>query len=394
VLRQALALAFALAWAMPGPVQAQGTQAMCEDAPAAELFLEWDSSLENLAFDGHGHLYLSDSGRDQVFRVGPDGDSSMALDRGGNGLVWGPDDRLYVAAPGGGAYDILRSTDANASAFEAYVQGVPTYNGLAFDGAGNLYASDDNLQPPATPPDVIRIPRADPAKWEAWTDLTGADGIAYDPVRDVLYTDIVADQSSPILRISPVDKAVADVVAYLSFGLATLEPNVHEPQGDPTNSIPKGPDDLTVGPDGLLYVAGHVSGEVIRLDTATGDACILASGLEEPSSLRFARGFGEHGGKLFVSTWGGNGVTGLGQTTAGMPPAGKVWMFDLGFTGGPTAFPQAPSNSTSQTDDGNCAFCGDEVVSDEPKKDTPGLPAFAALLVLAIAAIATRRPGR
>lgn len=368
VLRPLLAASL-VALLLATPAKAQGTQPDCPNAPVPELFLTWDSSLENLAFDGNGHLYLSDSGRDQVVRVGLDGQGEVALPRGGNGLAWGPDDRLYVAAPDGDAYVILRSTDANATQFDVYVDGVPAYNGMAFDGEANLFVSDDNLQPPATPPDLVRIPRADPSAWEAWTDLKGPDGIVYDPVNDVLYTDIVADQSSPILRFSPTDTGKLEVVAYLSFGALTLEPNVHGPQGDPQATVPKGPDDLTLGPDGLLYVAGHVSGELLRLDPATGEACVLASGLEEPSSVRIARGFGGHGGKLAVSTWGGTGVVGLGLTTAGTPPMGKVWMFDVGFiedaaTGAivaPTAVngTSSPSGSaTGPTTPGNDAPLG------------------------------------
>jgi virginiamycin B lyase len=375
----------ALAWSLPAQAQ---TQAPCPGAPEPELFLEWDSSLENLAFDGRGNLYLSDSGKDQTVRVKVDGSSSIALDRGGNGLVWGPDERLYVAVPAGDATDILRAVDADATSFEVYVAGVPAYNGLDFDGAGNLYASDDNLQPPATPPDLIRIPPADPSKWEAWTDLTGPDGIVYDPVHDVLYTDIVADQSSPIIRFSPTDPSKSEVVAFLSFGLFTLEPNAHGPQGDPQNTVPKGPDDLTVGPDGLLYVAGHVSGEVIRLDPVTGEACILASGLEEPSSVRFARGFGPHDGKLFVSTWGGTGVVGLAQTTAGAPPAGKVWMLDLGPLRAPSATP-AGSNGTG----GPEISFDDNEFGDGPSadKDAAQLPGLVLGAALAAAALARRR---
>ena len=385
-----LALCACLLLAWSASLQAQ-TQAPCPDAPTPELFLEWDSSLENLAFDGHGHLYLSDSGRDQVFRVGPDGRSGLALARGGNGLAWGPDDRLYVAAPAGDTFEVLRSTDANATDFEVYVAGVPAYNGMEFDGAMNLYLSDDNLQPPATPPDLVRIPRSDPAKWEGWTDLTGPDGIVYDAVNDVLYTDIVADQSSPILRFSPTDKARLDVVAYLSFGIATLEPNAHAPQGDPQNTIPKGPDDLTIGPDGLLYIAGHVSGELIRLDPASGQACIVASGLEEPSSVRIVRGFGEHGGKLAVSTWGGNVVSGLAQTQAGQPPVGKVWMFDLGFQEDPVT-----GNVSAPTSTGPTHLFDDNDFTDPepPKKGSPGVAPLLVIVALGAAALAMRRGQR
>ena len=365
----------------------QATQDPCPEAPTPELFAAWDSSLENLAFDGHGHLYLSDAGRDRLVRFTPDGKSEVALEGVGNGLVWGPDERLYVAKAEGDAWDILRSVDANATAFGTYATGLPAYNGMAFDAVGNLYVSDDNIAPPETPPDLVRVP-AGGGSWEPWTDVYGPDGLALDPGLNALYTVVPADQSSPVLLLSTTDRSATQVVAYLSFGVATLAPGAHPPQGDPAYPEPKGLDDLTLGPDGLLYIAAHLSGELIRLDPDTAEACILASGLEEPSSVRVAHGFGAHGGKLFVTTFGGTGVTGLAANQAGMPQAGKVWMLDVGFVEEPVSGTVTAPETSTET---GPVYSFDDNDFDAPpdKKDTPVGPlAFAAL---AAAALVLRR---
>lgn len=368
---------------------AQGTQGPCDVAPPAVLFLENETSLENLAFDGAGNLYLSDAGGARILRVGPDGTVSGQIDLDAHGIVWGPDDRLYAAVTAGeDLYDIQRSTDASATAFEVYSAGLPVYNGMAFDGAGDLYVSDDSVAPPAQPPDLVRIPRDDPAAWEPFTGLYGPNGLAYDPATDALYTVITAEQSSPVLRLSPQDASVA-VVAYLSFGVVTLQPGAHAPQGDPAHPVPKGLDDLALGPDGRLYVVGHLSGELLRVDPADGSACLIASGLEEPTSARFAHGFGGHGGKLFVTTWGGTGVTGIAAGSADQHPPGKVWVFDLGFE---EAAGAALVNDNATGSGQQVSFDDNDFSDDEPDpgKDAAGL-GFVVVLALPLAASLRRR---
>jgi sugar lactone lactonase YvrE len=312
-------------------VQAQGTQAPCDVRPDAELLLDWPTSLENLAFDGAGHLYLSDVGGDQILVVGPDGVVQRTLDVPAHGLVWGPDERLYAVVTSGDTYDVQRSTDARVSGFETYTRGISTYNGMAFDAAGNLFVSDDNVAPPAQPPDLIRVPASNPLHWEPWTDVYGPNGLAFDARDGSLYTVITADQSSPVLRLSTTDPSIVEVVAYLSFGAATLGPGAHEVQGNPLHPVPKGLDDLALAADGRLYMVGHLSGELLRVDPSTGDACLLASGLEEPTSVRVAHGFGAHDGKLAVTTWGGIGITGIALGQVEQHPRGKVWLFDVGL---------------------------------------------------------------
>lgn len=391
-MRLALALAL-LATALLPTAAGQGTQQACPGAPPAVLFAEVETSLENLAFDGRGHLYVTNVGSDRILRFTPDGKSAPIFDGEAHGLVWGPDDRLYASvAAGEESWNVLRSLDANVTAFEVYSSGLPTYNGMAFDAAGNLYVSDDSVTPPAEGPDLVRVPAADPARWQPWTPLYGPNGLVHDEVADVLYTVITADQASPVLRLSTTDAAASEVVTYLSYGVATLEPGLHGPQGDPLYPAPKGLDDLTLGPDRLLYIVGHLSGELLRVDPATGTTCVLATGLEEPTSVRIAHDFGPHGGKLFVTTWGGVGVSGIALSQAGAPPAGKVWMFDVGF-GEPF---DPPANGTAPPEGSDEVPLDDMDVGSAPEDGDGGgkkapLGAVVLLAVAAAALMARRR---
>lgn len=52
--------------------------------------------------------------------------------------------------------------------------------------------------------------------------------------------------------------------------------------GAPGDAI-NGLDDMALGDDGMLYIAANGMGRVWRVNPATGDACIIASGLQNLS---------------------------------------------------------------------------------------------------------------
>ena len=78
-------------------------------------------------------------------------------------------------------------------------------------------------------------------------------------------------------------------------GLAAL------PGSGPLNAA----DDLTVGPDGIVYVAYNGGGKVVRVDPATGESCALASGLPLVSSVRFGAGPGWDPDALYATSFTG-----------------------------------------------------------------------------------------
>lgn len=325
----AFVLVVLLLLAGPGPGGATPpvTHDACADAPDMSAFLSWDTQLENLAFDGTGRLFVSDLGGDRILSIRPDGTHEVVLQTDGvHGMTIGLDGHLYIGAqrPGSagdpGDWEVWRATDATATAYTTYATGLPASNGMAFDDAGNLFVSN----PLGTSaPYLVRVPADAPLAWTAWDDRYGPNGLWFDDATGTMVAAITGDQSSPIVRVDTTEPRM-EAIATLSAGAVTLQPGIHEPEGVGGPLVPKGLDDLTIGADGMIYVAAHVTGEVLRVDPSTGDACVLAAGLLEPTSLRFAHGFGDHDGDLFVTDMGGVAVTALFG-----PGAGTVWRIDL-----------------------------------------------------------------
>jgi len=111
--------------------------------------------------------------------------------------------------------------------------------------------------------------------------------MAVDPTGTFLYAVQTFTQDSAVLRIRIADPTDMKVVATLA---------------DPG---PKGLDDMTIGPDGVLYVAANLAGEALRVDPATGEHCVIASGMQNTSSLKFGRGPGWRSDSLYVTGFDG-----------------------------------------------------------------------------------------
>ena len=65
------------------------------------------------------------------------------------------------------------------------------------------------------------------------------------------------------------------------------------------------PDDLTLDRRGVLYVAGFGSGAIHRLNPRTHRSCVIAGGLQQPTSARFG-GPGRNPRHLYVTDVGGH----------------------------------------------------------------------------------------
>jgi sugar lactone lactonase YvrE len=109
--------------------------------------------IEGLTGDDEGNLYVAArvTGADcPVLRVASDGGANRAPITVGTipapcspaGIAFGPDERLYVTGVGGDKIGVLRPDPAAPPAAEVFATGTPGANGIAFDGDGNLYASD------------------------------------------------------------------------------------------------------------------------------------------------------------------------------------------------------------------------------------------------------------
>lgn len=96
-----------------------------------------------LAFDQHGVMFVGDrSGT--IFQIpGPGRVETFAVlepSVAAYHLAFGPDERLYVTAPGFGSHDFVYAIDRDG-AVEIYFRGFGRPQGLAFDTDGNLYAA-------------------------------------------------------------------------------------------------------------------------------------------------------------------------------------------------------------------------------------------------------------
>jgi sugar lactone lactonase YvrE len=181
-----------------------------------------------------------------------------------------------------GAAKVVRFDPADPNGTVAdFASGFNMPNGMTFDAGGNLYISNDFDY------GLIRI--LPDGTWGELAHVWGTNGLVVDPAGENLYAAITFDQRSPIERISleaPLDHETA---VELTFGAASLEPMIY-PDPDPNAPLlgVKGLDDMTRDAGGVLYPVANGMGEVLRVDPTTGAACLIASGLQNPSSVRIA----------------------------------------------------------------------------------------------------------
>lgn len=232
--------------------------------------------LENLAFDGRGSLLLSETsflGPGNIRSLAPDGSSGIVVPNVSSpGGLAVENDTLYFATGNGtasGLFDIhdgsVQTLDLGSGETATAARGLVMPNGLAVLDDGDLVVTR-NL---GATTGITRIAVGDPDSAEiVRTDLGTANGIAYDG--DTLY---VADTFEPDLSISVLD--------------------AHDLGGD-VGRIPVdgfGPftasDDMTVGPDGHIYLAQNLAGRVLRIDPDTGGSCVIGSGMPLTTSVEF-----------------------------------------------------------------------------------------------------------
>jgi sugar lactone lactonase YvrE len=249
-------------------------------------------SLENLEFDGTGGLLLSASGSGAIERMTPDGTVTTLVpgvnSPGGQRVVG----RTLYFNTGDSAQSGLTNTadgtldrfDLDTHARTTFASGLTMPNGLAILPNGDFVVSRDL----GSGTGITRIPLGDPAHPQAsWAKLDDQNGMAIDPTGTWLYADQTFTSDSAVWKLRISDPNDKSVVASL------------------TGPTPKGLDDMTIDSAGLLYIAANGTGEVIRLDPATGVHCTIASGLQNPSSLKFGRGPGWAADRLYVVAFDG-----------------------------------------------------------------------------------------
>ncbi|WP_280232611.1 SMP-30/gluconolactonase/LRE family protein [Nocardia cyriacigeorgica] len=256
-------IAVAAGFLAPAPAHAAPAScppAAVSTATAAKVpLLDWS---ENVGFDADGNLWVSRVFRNVVERYDRAGNLTATVPVTFPGAVRpGPDGLLYVNFGNITTSTIMKTggvvrfdPSAPNPVPEIFVDNIGMANGAAFDDDGYLYITD-------TGGGIIRV-RRDGTIDREWTAAApqdfGLNGIVVHG--DALYVTLLSSPTARILRVPIADPAHPSVVTDLS------------PQSNP----PALPDDLTVGPDGMLYVS-TATGKLARVDAATGSTCIVAA---------------------------------------------------------------------------------------------------------------------
>jgi sugar lactone lactonase YvrE len=137
---------------------------------------------------------------------------------------------------------------------------------------------------------ITRIPFADPAHPQRnWVHTDDSNGLAVDPTNTWLYFDQTFQPGGQVMRARISNPSDVEAVASLGNGLDL--------------------DDLTIDRAGNLYIAANLPaplGEVIRLDPKTKQQCVIASGLGDPSAVKFGSGPGWNPRALYVTGFEGS----------------------------------------------------------------------------------------
>lgn len=261
-------------------------------------------SLENVLPDERGGLLVSASDQKAIVRLAPDGSSTVLVpDVTSPGGLRIRDGVLYFntgdsAASGafGTADGTIDTYDLGTGARATFARDLVMPNGLAALPNGDFVTSRDI----GSGTGITRVPFDDPAHPQfSWVDTSDSNGMAVDPTGTYLYYVETFTNESAVYRVTIASPSMVERVTTLGGTVP-----------------PKGLDDMTVDGSGLLYIAANSAGEVIRLDPATKDACVIATGMRNTSAVKLGAGPGWPSTHLFVV-----GFDGVARELT--PPAGQ-----------------------------------------------------------------------
>ncbi|MFI6868357.1 SMP-30/gluconolactonase/LRE family protein [Nocardia sp. NPDC050406] len=249
-------------------------------------------ALENLAFDGRGGLLLSESSLTGsgggLQRLAADGTRTLTASVESPGGIVVSGDTAYVNsgnAMRSGLADTpdgsILAVDLDTGAVTTAASGLRMPNGLAQLPDGGFVVSRD-LGSATT---LTRV-APDGGTSTLAPGLNSTNGLAYDPARRKLYVSTTFEATTTI--------AVIDV-----DNLDAAPRRITVPGLGPLNSA----DDLTVGPDGAVYVALNVAGQIVRVDPDNSRTCVVAEGLPFITSVRFGSGPGWDSRALYATSF-------------------------------------------------------------------------------------------
>lgn len=251
-------------------------------AIAAESFTVFADGLkgpENLAGDGKGSLYVSDT--DHLWRLDATGQKEMLYTRDPKkdsislgGVSLGPEGKIYFSVGNG----ILIYNPADQSVAELLRHpGNGFFNGNCFDDAGNLYIADSNEK-------KVYWVRAGTKELKVFKDDAGwVNGMLWRRDDNTLYFTISSPGRVGGYRLNP-DLTIKEEITVAAFPLAGL-------------------DDFMLDQDGNFYVCLWLPGEIMKV-MKDGKKEVFLEKLDGPSALEF--GTGADANQLFILLKGGS----------------------------------------------------------------------------------------
>ncbi|MEV0297777.1 SMP-30/gluconolactonase/LRE family protein [Nocardia sp. NPDC050710] len=247
------------------PAAAQPIAASCDTGWTAETVVSGVGNLENLDSDGKGGFYVTGLLDGFLAHV----DSAGGFEK----VVTGLDHPAGVRVVGSSVYFLtgdgldappgtLARYDIETGAVTTLLTGLNGPNGLLVLPDGDLLFTTIGISGPPT-----GISRYRPSTGEytkTWSSLPLTNGLALAPDGTSIFTDSLALQIFRIPLATPNSPTVVTGVPKL-FAV---------------------PDDMEATRSGQLFVADHVLGAVYQVDTATGAACTIITGLIKSGPVR------------------------------------------------------------------------------------------------------------
>ncbi|WP_069163742.1 SMP-30/gluconolactonase/LRE family protein [Nocardia altamirensis] len=258
--------------------------------------------LEGLAFDGRGGLLLSDQSASgtggAIRRIDAAGARSTLATVDGPGAVLVSENTAYFVAGlsmpsvlAGQANGTINAIDLDTGAVSTTVSGLRAPNGIALLPNGDFVVTSDmgsDTRMSLVRNNVYAGPFA---------ALTSTNGVAYDQSRRRLFVSTTFDPATTIAMFD-IDRPGAAPTLFTLPGFGPLN----------------GGDDLTVGSDGVVYVALSTGGRIVRLDPGTGASCTIADNLPLSTAVEFGSGQGWDPAALYATSYLGT-VTKLNPTS-------------------------------------------------------------------------------
>ncbi|WP_231748868.1 SMP-30/gluconolactonase/LRE family protein [Mycobacterium sp. M26] len=251
---------------------------------------------------------------------------------GANGLRTGPDGRVYIAQVSGSQISALDLATGGLATVSAKGSDIVAPDDIAFDAAGNLYATE-----------VLngRVAVLDPAGRSRVLrdDLPVANGITIHrgrlfigecrPGGRILELDLAGGPPRVLLEDVPMPNAMEvgpDGLLYFPV-MGANEIWRIDPDGGPAQTVATGlgvPDSVKFDGDGFIVSTQAHTGQVLRIDPRNGDTTVLAQLYPGLDNLTFADG------RLLVSNFSGEITEILADgTTRSLLPGGFNWPLDL-----------------------------------------------------------------